>query len=97
MGSYTLVLNSKNSLAKENEKVPAKLTTTVNKIQFVPNQANSTIIHEFYQYMNSTDSSVHHKNNNLKVLIAFANFLGSNVPYPNMNAIMHSRPIGPAF
>ena len=59
--------------------MPAKLITTINKIQIVPNQTNSAIIREFYQYMDSTDSSVHHKNNNLKVIIAFANFLGSNI------------------
>ena len=61
--------------------MPAKLTTTINKIQTVPNQTNSVIIHDFYQYMDNTDSSVHHKNNNLKVVIAFANFLGSNVTF----------------
>jgi integrase/recombinase XerD len=61
--------------------MPAKLITTINKIQTVPNQTNSAIIHEFYQYMDSTDSSIHHKNNNLKVIIAFANFLGSNVTF----------------
>ena len=61
--------------------MPAKLTTTINNIQTVPNLINSTIIHEFYQYMTSTDSSLHHKNNNLKVIIAFANFLGSDVTF----------------
>jgi hypothetical protein len=50
--------------------MPAKLTTTVNKIQLVPNQTNSIIIREFYEYMENADSSVHHKNNNLKVVIA---------------------------
>ena len=29
----------------------------------------------------STDSSIHHKNNNLKVIIAFANFLGSDFTF----------------
>ena len=66
--------------------MPAKLTTTINKIQTVPNQTNSAIIHEFYQYMDNTDSSVHHKNNNLKVIIAFANFLGSNVTFQVLSA-----------
>jgi hypothetical protein len=31
--------------------------------------------------MDRTDSSIHHKNNNLKVIIAFANFLGSDVTF----------------
>jgi len=51
--------------------MPAKLTTTINNIQTVPNLINSA----------STDSSLHHKNNNLKVIIAFANFLGSDVTF----------------
>ena len=49
--------------------MPAKLTTTINKIQYVPNQTNSVIINEFYQYMKDSDSSVHHKNNILKLLL----------------------------
>jgi hypothetical protein len=61
--------------------MPAKLTTTINSIETVPNLINSDIIHEFYQYMTSTDSSIHHKNNNLKVIIVFANFLGSDVNF----------------
>ena len=56
--------------------MPAKLTTTVNKIQSVSNSTNSVIINEFYQYMINNDASTHHQNNNLKVIIAYANFLG---------------------
>jgi integrase/recombinase XerD len=61
--------------------MPAKLTTTINKIQYVPNQTNSVTINEFYQYMKDSNSSVHHQNNNLKVVIAFANFLGPDIPF----------------
>jgi integrase/recombinase XerD len=61
--------------------MPAKLTTTINKIQSVRNQTNSDIINEFYQYMKNNDSSVHHKNNNLKVVIAFASFLGPDITF----------------
>jgi integrase/recombinase XerD len=61
--------------------MPAKLTTTINKIQSIPNQTNSVIIDEFYQYMKDSDSSVHHQNNNLKVIIAFANFLGPGIKF----------------
>jgi integrase/recombinase XerD len=61
--------------------MPAKLTTTINKIQSIPNQTNSVIITEFYQYMKDSDSSVHHQNNNLKVVIAFANFLGPSITF----------------
>jgi hypothetical protein len=68
--------------------MPTKFSTTVSKIRLVPNQKNSDIINEFYQYMENTDSSVHHKNNNLKVVIAFANFLGSDTNFRNMAPIL---------
>jgi integrase/recombinase XerD len=56
--------------------MPAKLTTTVSKIGLVPNQTNAAIIEEFRAYMKARGSSEPHQNNNLKVAIAFANFLG---------------------
>ena len=31
--------------------------------------------------MKDNDSSVHHQNNNLKVVIAFTNFLGSDITF----------------
>ena len=61
--------------------MPAKLTATIYKIQFVPNRTNLTVIHEFFQHMENSESSVHHKNNNLKVVIAFAYFLGPTVTF----------------
>jgi integrase/recombinase XerD len=64
--------------------MPAKLTTTIRKIYSVPNPENSAVIEEFYQYMRDNGSSVHHQNNNLKAIIAFANFLGSNITFDNM-------------
>ena len=33
--------------------VKLKLTTTIKKIAFMPNSINSTLISEFYQYMNN--------------------------------------------
>lgn len=61
--------------------MPLKLITTVNKIQSVPNYANSIITNEFYEYMKSNGSSEHHQNNNLKVAIAFAKFIGPDVTF----------------
>jgi integrase/recombinase XerD len=58
--------------------MPAKLTTTINKISFVPNPTNSAIIQEFSEYMKGNGSSEHHQNNNLKAVITFAKFLGSH-------------------
>jgi EAL domain-containing protein (putative c-di-GMP-specific phosphodiesterase class I) len=60
--------------------MPAKLTTTINKISSVPNPTNCTIIQEFSEYMKENGSSEHHQNN-LKALIAFAKFLGLHVTF----------------
>jgi flagellar motor switch protein FliG len=59
--------------------MPVKLTTTVKKIASIPNTINSTLLNEFFQYMKSNSASESHQNNNLKELISFAHFLGSNV------------------
>lgn len=60
--------------------MPAKLTTTLSKIPQVPNKINSAI-KEFHTYMKAKDSSERHQNNNLKVVIAYANFLGSDTTF----------------
>jgi integrase/recombinase XerD len=56
--------------------MPAKLTTTINKICTLPNPINSAIIMQFSEYMKGNGSSEHHQNNNLKAVIAFAKFVG---------------------
>ena len=56
--------------------MPAKLTTTINKICSLPNPTNSAIIMQFSEYMKGNGSSEHHQNNNLKAVIAFAKFIG---------------------
>lgn len=61
--------------------MPVKLTTTVNKISFVPNATNSAIILDFFDYMKQNGSSEHHQNNNLKAVIAFAAFLGGSATF----------------
>src|ERR1700704_423771 len=61
--------------------MPAKLSTTINKISSVPNPTNCTILQEFSEYMKENGSSEHHQNNNLKALIAFAKFLGPHVTF----------------
>jgi hypothetical protein len=61
--------------------MPAKLTTTVSKIAQVPNKTNSVIIEEFYMYMRVKGSSEQHQNNVLKTVIAYANFLGSETTF----------------
>ncbi|HJS64229.1 MAG TPA: hypothetical protein VJ767_05170 [Nitrososphaeraceae archaeon] len=57
-----------------------KLSTIVdNKIGLVPNKENSSIIYDFYKYMQEKGSSDNHQVNNLKVVIDFANFLGPEI------------------
>jgi hypothetical protein len=62
----------------------AKLTTTINKIRTVPNPTNSEIIDQFYHYMKGNDISEIHLNNCLKVVIALANFLGTDITFYDM-------------
>ena len=47
--------------------MPAKVTTTINKIETVPNPSNAEIIGEFYHHLKSSDVSENHQNNILKV------------------------------
>jgi hypothetical protein len=61
--------------------MPAKLTTTINKIKTVPNPTNAEILDQFYLYMKGNDISENHQNNCLKVVIALANFLGTDVTF----------------
>lgn len=61
--------------------MPTKLTTTISKIASLPNSTNSALIDEFYQYMKSNGTSERHQNNNLKAVIAFANFLGTDTTF----------------
>jgi len=58
-----------------------KLSTTIAKIENIPNPMNVQIVNEFLDYMSRNGSSEHHQNNNLKVVIAFANFLDKNSFY----------------
>jgi integrase/recombinase XerD len=61
--------------------MPAKLTTTINKIQTVPNPTNAEIIDQFHDYMKASDVSENHQNNCLKVVIGLANSLGTNTAF----------------
>jgi hypothetical protein len=61
--------------------LPAKLTTKLSKIALVSNQVNAATIEEFRNYMNAKGPSEQHQNNNLKVAIAYANFLGPDATF----------------
>ena len=66
--------------------MPQKLTTTINKISMVPNSINSSIIHDFHRYMQSNSCSEKNQNNNLKAIIAFANFIGSDTSFYDLHS-----------
>jgi hypothetical protein len=65
--------------------MPFKLSTAIGKIQNIPNTKNIEIINEFLEYMTSNSSSEHHQNNNLKVIIAFGNFIGKDNSFLNIS------------
>jgi hypothetical protein len=58
--------------------MPFKLSTTIGKIQNIPNSKNIEITNEFLEYMRSNSSSENYQNNNLKVVITFGNFIGKD-------------------
>ena len=66
--------------------MPQKLTTTINKISMVPNSINSSVIHDFHRYMQSNGSSERNQNNNLKAIIAFANFTGPDNSFDDIHS-----------
>ena len=55
--------------------MPLKLSTTIGKIQNIPNSKDIEIVNEFLKYRRINGSSEHIKNNNLKVIIAFGSFI----------------------
>jgi hypothetical protein len=56
--------------------MPTKLSTLVSKIQNIPNQYNSLIVNEFYQFMNENGASEKHITNELHTMLYFTSFLG---------------------
>ena len=71
---------------KEEKKLPTKLSTTVKKIEFVPNRKNSELIRKFHEFMKSNGASERHQNNNLKAVCNFANYLGESVNFEEINS-----------
>jgi heterodisulfide reductase subunit C len=66
--------------------MPLKLSTTIGKIQNIPNSRNIVeIVNEFLEYMRNNGSSEHHQNNDLKVVIAFGNFIGNDNSFLDIN------------
>ena len=66
--------------------MPSKLSTTINKIATIPNLTNSMLITEFHKYMETCGASERHQNNSLKMVIAFAFFIGKDVTLYHINS-----------
>jgi hypothetical protein len=57
--------------------MPAKLSTTVSKISLLSNKEDAFLISKFHRFMKENGASERHQNNNLKVVISYARYLGS--------------------
>ena len=58
-----------------------KLSTTLSHIATIPNSVNSKTITEFYHYMKSIGTSENYQNQNLKAIIVYAKFLGTDITF----------------
>jgi hypothetical protein len=56
--------------------MPVRLSTTVSKVSSMSNSTNSVLIREFYEFMKNNGASEKHMNNNRKVIMNFANYIG---------------------
>ncbi len=56
--------------------MPAKLSTTVNKVKSLPNTENTDLVLKFYEFMRYKGVSERHQNNNLKAIVSYSTFLG---------------------
>jgi hypothetical protein len=56
--------------------LPAKLSTTVNKISLLPNENNTKLLQKFHEFMKENSASERHQNNNLKAILSFSNYVG---------------------
>jgi hypothetical protein len=65
--------------------MPVKLSTTVKKIQSIRNPDNLTLVSDYYQYIKDSGSSDSHQNNILKAIISFANFVGPDISFTDIN------------
>ena len=90
MGSYTSryirrvnrISDDEQRPDKEVALMPTSLSTTVKHIyDRVPNSVNSKLMEDFHSYMKDNTTSERHQNNNLKAIIAFAGFLGSETTF----------------
>jgi integrase/recombinase XerD len=66
--------------------MPVKLSTTLKNIELLENKVNSKLILQFYNYLQSNNTSESYQNQNLKALINFAKFLGPGRDFYQLSA-----------
>jgi hypothetical protein len=59
----------------------AKLETVLDKVSWIANPVNSSLIQEFYQYIVDSRKSDSYKKNNLKALVLFSHELPPDVTF----------------
>ena len=57
--------------------MPAKLSTTINKVKSLSNPENADLVLKFYEFMHYSGVSERHQNNNLKAIVSYSCFLGN--------------------
>lgn len=65
--------------------IPVKLETTLNNIRSLDNPNNAKLIHEFYIYLRSVNTSESYQNQNIKALINLARFFGKNLEFTQIS------------
>ena len=66
--------------------MPFTLQTLTKKIETMSNTVNRNLVNEFYSYMIKRDLSKNHKINNLKVVMSYADYLGPEITFHNINS-----------
>jgi hypothetical protein len=61
--------------------MPVKLSTTLENIELLENKVNSKLISQFYNYLQSNNTSESYQNQNIKALINLAKFLGPSTDF----------------
>ena len=65
--------------------MPATLSTTISNIKNIPNNVNTELVREFYQYMVYNGASERHQNNSIKAVTAYARFLSPDINFWQIN------------
>ena len=61
--------------------MPVKLETSIKNIQLLDNSNNAKLIHEFYLYLRSVNTSESYQNQNIKGLINIAKFFEKDLEF----------------